>query len=291
MTDVTVTLFFHAPTFTCSYVVADPDSRRAAIIDPVLDYDMASARTGTSIADDMLAFIDRERLQVDWILETHAHADHLTAAPYLKRHHPASKVAIGRGICAVQRTFSDLYHLADFPTDGSQFDQLFDDGDRVALGGLNGQVMAAPGHTSDSVCYRFGDAVFVGDTLFAPDYGSARTDFPGGDAAMLYRTIRKLFALPDATRLYLCHDYMPGGRDLEYWHTVADQRARNIHLADGISEADFVAMRTERDAGLAVPALIIPAVQVNIRAGRLPAAESNGVHYLKVPVDVFGRTQ
>ncbi|MEO0997560.1 MAG: MBL fold metallo-hydrolase [Pseudomonadota bacterium] len=288
MSEPTIQTFFHEATYTCSYLVSDPDSGVAAIVDPALDYNAASGRTGTTQPDAMLAAIHDNELDVDWILETHAHADHLSAAAYLKSRLPDARVGIGRGIRAVQETFRAIFNLDDLATDGRQFDALFDDGEQLSLGGVHGEVMATPGHTSDSVSYRFASAVFVGDTLFAPDYGTARVDFPGGDAATLYASIRRLLALPDDTRLYLCHDYMPGGRALEVCHTVAEQRRKNVHVGGDMSAAAFTAMRLERDATLAMPALIIPSVQVNIRAGDWPPAESNGVHYLKVPLNRFG---
>jgi glyoxylase-like metal-dependent hydrolase (beta-lactamase superfamily II) len=284
-----VTPFFHAPTGTWTYVVADPASRAAAVIDPVLDYDWRSGRTGTKSADTLAAHCASERLEVAWILETHAHADHLSAAPYLETR-LGGRIAIGRGILQVQATFKRIFGLgADFTADGSQFDVLLADGDRIELGAIPGRVIAAPGHTSDSVAYLFGDALFVGDTVFMPDGGSARCDFPGGDAAELYRTVQRLYALPAATRMFVCHDYSPGGREPRCETTVGAQREGNIHVRDGVSEASFVEMRRTRDATLDVPNLIIPSVQANIRAGRLPPAEADGVSYFKVPLNVLGR--
>jgi glyoxylase-like metal-dependent hydrolase (beta-lactamase superfamily II) len=284
-----VTPFFHAPTGTWSYVVADPASRAAAVIDPVLDYDWRSGRTGTKSADALVAHCARERLEVAWILETHAHADHLSAAPHLKSR-LGGRIAIGRGILQVQATFKRIFGLgADFTPDGSQFDALLADGDRIDLGAIAGHVIAAPGHTSDSVAYLVGDSLFVGDTVFMPDGGSARCDFPGGDAAELYRTVQRLYALPAATRMFVCHDYSPGGREPRCETTVGAQREGNIHVRDGVSEASFVEMRRTRDATLDVPNLIIPSVQANIRAGRLPPAEADGVSYFKVPLNVLGR--
>jgi glyoxylase-like metal-dependent hydrolase (beta-lactamase superfamily II) len=284
-----VTPFFHAPTGTWTYVVADPASRAAAVIDPVLDYDWRSGRTGTKSADTLAAHCASERLEVAWILETHAHADHLSAAPYLETR-LGGRIAIGRGILQVQATFKRIFGLgADFTADGSQFDVLLADGDRIDLGAIPGRVIAAPGHTSDSVAYLFGDALFVGDTVFMPDGGSARCDFPGGDAAELYRTVQRLYALPAATRMFVCHDYSPGGREPRCETTVGAQREGNIHVRDGVSEASFVEMRRTRDATLDVPNLIIPSVQANIRAGRLPPAEADGVSYFKVPLNVLGR--
>ncbi len=281
--------FFHAGTGTWTYVVADPATRVAAVIDPVLDYDWRSGRTGTKSADLVIAHCAAERLEVAWILETHAHADHLSSAPYLQSK-LGGRIAIGQGIRQVQATFQRVFGLgADFPTDGSQFDTLLADGDRLDLGGVPGRVIAAAGHTSDSVAYLLGDALFVGDTIFMPDGGSARCDFPGGDAAELYRTVQRLYALPGETRVFVCHDYGPGGREPRCETTIAAQRAGNIHVRDGVSEAEFVQMRRQRDATLDVPNLIIPSVQANIRAGRLPPPGDDGVSYFKVPLNVLGR--
>jgi glyoxylase-like metal-dependent hydrolase (beta-lactamase superfamily II) len=275
-------------TSTFSYVVWDPQSRAAAIIDPVLDYDGASGRTGTQAAAALLAIVAQEGLRLSWILETHAHADHLSAAGFLNQS-TGAPVGIGSGIAAVQATFREIYNLGSgFPTDGRQFDRLFADGERFPLGSLEVEVMATPGHTSDSVSYRVGDAVFVGDTLFAPDYGSARCDFPGGDAATLFRSVQRLYALPADTRMFLCHDYPPGGRAPRCEWSVAEMRSCNVHINETTREADFVAMRQARDAELNMPALIIPSVQVNVRAGRLPEPEDNGRRYLKIPLDVLG---
>lgn len=282
-----ITSFFDSATSTWSYLVADPATRCAAVIDPVLDFDPASGRTGRAGAERLLAAITDRALDVAWILETHAHADHLTAAHYLRERLQAS-VVIGAGITAVQRTFARVFNLAaQFATDGSQFDQLAQDGDRLPLGNLSIRVLATPGHTSDSVSYVVGDAAFVGDTLFAPDVGSARCDFPGGDAATLYESVHKLYALGDATRLFLCHDYPPAGREPLCQATVAAQRAGNIHLNDAVDRAAFVALRTARDATLAMPRLILPSIQVNIRAGRMPPPEDNGAAYLKLPLDML----
>jgi glyoxylase-like metal-dependent hydrolase (beta-lactamase superfamily II) len=279
--------FYHEPTSTFSYVAWDPATRDAVIIDPVLDYDGASGRTDTASAASLLAIVEREDLAVRWILETHAHADHLSAAAFL-RERTGAPVGIGRGITAVQANFREIYNLgADFPVDGRQFDRLLADGERIGLGTLEIEVVATPGHTDDSVTYLLGDAAFVGDTLFSPDYGSARCDFPGGDAARLFASVQRLYRLPPGTRLFLCHDYPPGGREPRCEWSVAEQRARNIHINAETREADFVAMRTERDAGLNMPALIIPAVQVNIRAGRLPDPEDNGKRYLRIPLDTL----
>lgn len=276
---------YHEPTSTFSYVVWDPATRQAAIIDPVLDYDGAAGRTGTASAAALRAIVEREDLDLRWILETHAHADHLSAAGLL-HDLVGVPIGIGAGITSVQATFSEIYSLGPgFPTDGRQFDRLFSDGDRFPLGELEVEVLATPGHTSDSVTYRVGDAAFVGDTLFSPDYGSARCDFPGGDAATLYQSVQKLYALPPGTRLFLCHDYPPDGRAPRCEWSVAEQREGNVHIKADTREADFVNMRRARDATLSMPALIIPAVQVNIRAGRLPEPEHNGTRYLRVPLD------
>lgn len=280
--------FFDAATSTLTYVVHDQPGGRAAIIDPVLDYDPATARTATTSADAVLDFVRAQGLTVDWILETHAHADHLTAAAYLRRV-TGAKVAIGRGITAVQARFRTLFGLgADFATDGSQFDHLFDDGDTFAIGTLQARVLATPGHTDDSLTYVIGDAAFVGDTVFAPDVGTARVDFPGGDAHKLFRSIRRLFALPDHTRIFLCHDYPPGGRAVRAEIPLDEQRRDNRHVGGGVDEATFVRLRTERDATLAAPKLILPALQVNIRAGELPPPDADGVRWLRLPLDRFG---
>jgi len=279
--------FVHPGSSTWSYVVADTVARRAAIIDPALDYDAASGRTGTASAQKLVDAVRSRGWTLDWILETHAHADHLSAAQFVK-HELGGKVAIGEGIRKVQATFKALYNLdAGFKTDGSQFDHLFKDGEHFAIGGLEGRVMAVPGHTSDSVAYLIGDAVFTGDTLFMPDSGSARCDFPGGDAGMLYDSIHRILALPEATRLFMCHDYGPGGRERKYETTVGEERRSNGHVKEGISRDEYVKMRHERDATLPVPALLLPAIQVNIRAGHLPEPEGNGTVYLKIPVDKF----
>ena len=283
-----VTGFFDEATNTISYVVAEPEGDRCAIIDPVLDYDPASGRTSTGSADRLIAFLKAEKLQVDWILETHAHADHISGAPYLKEL-VGGQTAIGENITTVQATFADVFNLgSDFVSDGSQFDRLFGDGDLFSTGEMPARVLHTPGHTPACVTYVFGDAGFVGDTIFMPDYGTARCDFPGGDAAILYQSIQRLFALPDDTRLFMCHDYKAPGRNAFAWETtVADEKADNIHVGGGASEEDFVRMRTERDATLSMPTLILPAVQVNIRGGSMPPPESNGVSYLKIPIDAL----
>lgn len=280
--------FYHEPTNTFSYVVYETATRHAAIIDSVLDYDHRSGTTSTISADQIVKFIESEGLTVEWILETHAHADHLTAAPYLKQRLGGS-VAIGEGIRRVQSTFKGIFNLKDFDTDGVQFDHLFEDAEVFRIGALEGRVLNTPGHTSDSVSYSIGDAVFVGDTLFAPDYGTARCDFPGGDARTLYRSIHRLFDLPGETRVFLCHDYPPNGRPAEHVHALSKQRAGNVHVNESVDEDAFVEMRNSRDATLAMPNLIIPSVQVNIRGGEMPPAEDNGVVYLKVPINLLGK--
>lgn len=283
-----VRTFFDEPTFTATHVVHDPATRRAAIIDPVLDFDQPSGRTSTASADAVIAYVRAEGLTVEWLLETHAHADHLSAAPYLKQQ-LGGDMAIGAAITTVQQTFAKVFNEpASFAQDGSQFDRLFADGDSFAIGEQSARVLHVPGHTPACIAYAIGDAVFVGDTLFMPDYGTARCDFPGGDAATLYRSIRRLLALPDQTRLFLCHDYKAPGRDHYVWEcTVADQRAGNVHVHDGIAADQFVEMRQARDATLAMPRLILPSVQVNIRAGHLPEPEANGVSYLKLPLNLL----
>ena len=283
----TIQHFYDEPTGTLSYVVADADKRQAAIIDCVLGYSLSSGRTDTSPADVVLDYVREQELNIEWILETHAHADHLSAAQYVKAA-VGGTVGIGTGIRSVQSHFAPIYNLGDsFPVDGRQFDRLFAAGDVFQIGALECEVIATPGHTDDSVSYRIGQHVFVGDSLFMPDFGTARCDFPGGDAGLLYDSIRKLLSLPGDTQLYMCHDYMPGGRELKFRCTVDEQRESNLHVADGVSKKDFVAMRDERDASLGLPALIVPAIQVNIRAGHLPDAEDNDIAYLKTPIDTF----
>ncbi|MBI3438057.1 MAG: MBL fold metallo-hydrolase [Proteobacteria bacterium] len=279
--------FFDEPTFTVSYLVWDPVTRYGAIIDSVLDFDPKSGRTGTQSAQAILDVAHKEGVIVDYILETHAHADHLSAAPFLKQKTKAP-IVIGEHIKAVQGVFKQVFNIPEVSGEGREFDRLVKDGDRLELGELNIEVMHTPGHTPACVSYRISDAVFVGDTMFMPDYGSARTDFPGGDARVLYRSIRRILALPPETRVFLCHDYKAPGRDHFAWEsTVADECARNIHVHDGVSEDAFVAMREARDKTLSMPALILPSIQVNIRAGELPAPESNGVRYLKLPIDAL----
>ncbi len=284
-----IVAFFDAATSTYSYVVSDPASRRCAIIDAVLDYDAAAGRTSHAGADRLIAHVRDTGLTLEWLLETHVHADHLSAAAYLKRQ-LGGRLAIGQRVTEVQQTFAELFNAGgEFATDGRQFDRLLGDGERFSIGSLSAQAIHTPGHTSACMTYLIGDAAFIGDTLFMPDYGTARCDFPGGDARTLYRSIQRLFALPDATRLYLCHDYKgPGREQQQYLTSVAEQRAHNVHVHDGIDEDSFVAMRQARDAELAMPALILPAVQVNMRGGELPPAESNGTRYLKIPLNVLG---
>ncbi len=280
--------FFDAASNTWSYVVAEPQGRNAAIIDPVLDFDPKSGRTGTASARALLDHVRAHALDVRWILETHAHADHLSAGHWLKSQLPQATLAIGEGIRTVQAAFGPIFNLGDgFPVDGSQFDHLFADGESFALGALPVQVFAVPGHTSDSCAFLVGDALFTGDSLFMPDGGSARCDFPGGDARTLFDSIQRLFELPDDTRVFVCHDYGPGGRDVACETTIAAQKRDNIHVRDGVTADEFVALREERDATLAMPALLLPAVQVNIRAGALPEPEGNGTRYLKLPLDRF----
>ncbi|WP_323017039.1 MBL fold metallo-hydrolase [Castellaniella sp.] len=279
--------FFDPVTGTVSYVLSDPVSRMAAVIDPVLDYAPASGRTDTSSADRILGYLHDQQLTQQWILETHAHADHLSAAAYL-RQRAGGHIAIGASIRQVQGVFKKLYNLgADFQADGSQFDQLFADGDTFMIGTLQARALFVPGHTPADMAYQAGDAVFTGDTLFMPDVGTARTDFPGGDARTLYRSIQRLLALPDATRLFACHDYPPDTRPAAWESSVAQHKAHNIHVRDGITEDAFVALRQARDATLDAPTLILPALQVNIRAGQLPPAEDNGTSYLKIPLNAL----
>jgi len=278
---------YHPATHTWTHVAWDPATRCAAIVDPVLDYDAASGRTGTGSAEAVAATVRDESLVPKWILETHAHADHLTAAAWLKTR-LGCPVVIGAGIRGIQSRFRRVFNLGEaFPVDGSQFERLVEDGDRLALGEMVVDVLHTPGHTDDSVTYRIGDAAFVGDTLFAPDYGTARCDFPGGDARRLYVSIRRILDLGDETRLFLCHDYPPDAREPRPMTTVAEQRSGNVHIRDGVDEDDFVAARQRRDRELDMPALILPSIQVNIRAGVLPEPEANGVAYLKIPLDVM----
>ena len=276
--------FFDEATNTVSYLVFDPATRQGAVVDPVLDWDHRSGEADTRSADALIEAAKREGITIALILETHAHADHLTAAPYIKQR-CGGKIGIGEHIKDVQRIFRPVFAADDVKPEGGDFDLLFRDGDRIALGNLEIEVIHTPGHTTACVCYRIGDDVFVGDTLFMHDYGTARADFPGGDARALFRSIKRLLALPPETRLWMCHDYKaPGRNDYAWQSTVSEQRAHNPHVKDGVTEDEFVAFRQARDAKLAAPTLLLPSIQVNIRAGRFPEAESNGVRYLKIPV-------
>ncbi len=279
-----VRAFFDEATFTVSYVVADTQQKRAAIIDSVLDFDQASGRTSTKSADEILDWIEKREFKVEWILETHVHADHLSAAPYLKEK-TGGKIGIGKHVTDVQGAFRQVYNV-DWAVDGSQFDHLFEDAEVFGVGRIDSQVMHTPGHTPACVAYIIGDAVFVGDTMFMPDFGTARTDFPGGSAGQLYDSLQAILSLPDDTRLFMCHDYKAPGRDFYSWETtVAAQKEKNIHVHDGVTRDEFIAMREERDKQLGMPKLILPSIQVNVCAGHLPAAEDNGVRYLKLPID------
>lgn len=282
----TIKAFFDEATFTVSYVVSDPLTKVCAILDSVLDFEAAAGRTSTKSADEILGYLTQEGLTVAWLLETHAHADHLSGAPYLQAR-VGGKLAIGKDIIEVQKVFGKVFNAGtEFARDGSEFDRLFDDGDEFEIGALKATVLHVPGHTPADVAYVIGDAAFVGDTLFMPDYGTARTDFPGGDAHQLFRSIRRLLSLPERTRIFLCHDYKAPGREEFVWETtVGAQRAENVHVRDDVSEEDFVTMRQARDSGLGMPKLILPSVQVNIRGGKLPEPEDNGVRYLKIPLD------
>ena len=283
-TNPEIRAFFDEPSHTVSYLVFDPATGEAAVIDPVLDYNPATGEVDTRSVAAILDEAERLGLTVTWTLETHVHADHLSGAPFIKAR-TGAKIGIGEHIKDVQRIFRPVFNATDVDAEGGDFDRLFSDGDRFALGGLEVEVLHTPGHTPADVSYRIGDAVFVGDTLFMPDYGTARADFPGGDARQLYRSIRRLLDLPTTTRLFMCHDYKAPGRDHYAWETtVADQRRDSVHIRDGVSENDFVAMRTERDATLPAPKLLLPSIQVNMRAGRFPPAEANGVRYLMIPV-------
>lgn len=286
----TIAGFFDEATFTVSYVVHDPATSEAAIIDSVLDYDPASGTTGFASADRIIEYVSSRNLKVTWILETHAHADHLSAAPYLQEK-LGGKLAIGAEIVRVQEVFGKMFNAGtDFERDGSQFDRLFTDGEKFRIGGLEAIALHVPGHTPADMAYLIGDAAFVGDTIFMPDYGTARADFPGGDARQLFQSIRRLLALPRETRLFLCHDYKAPGRDVYAWETtVGQQRDENVHVRDGVTEDEFVEMRTSRDRTLAMPNLIMPSVQVNMRGGHLPEPEDNGVSYIKIPVNAVKR--
>ncbi len=282
-----VNAFFDPATYTVTYVVADPATRRAAIVDPVLDYQASSGRTSTASADRVVAFIREQGLELGWILETHVHADHLSGAPYVKAQ-LGGETGIGEHVTAVQRVFKDIFNLDDLATDGSQFDRLFADGDTFAVGDIEGRVIHTPGHTPACITYVIGDTAFVGDTLFMPDFGSARTDFPGGSASQLYDSIQRIYALPPETRMFMCHDYKAPGRDEFAWETsVAEQRAKNIHINDSVSRDAFIELREGRDSKLGMPTLILPSIQVNVRAGNLPPAENNDVRYLKIPLDAL----
>ncbi|WP_324806976.1 MBL fold metallo-hydrolase [Sphingomonas sp. LY29] len=281
-----VKAFFDEPTFTVSYVVSDPATKQAAIIDSVWNFDQASGRTSFDSAHAIIAYVESEGLSVEWILETHAHADHLSAAPYLQEK-LGGKLAIGREIVTVQGVFGKIFNEGtEFARDGSQFDRLLDDGDVLMIGDVPLIALHVPGHTPADMAYVVGDALFTGDTMFMPDYGSARADFPGGDARQLYRSVRRLMQLPDETRVFLCHDYKAPNRDDFVWETtMLAERTANVHIHQGVSEDDFVAMRTQRDATLAMPKLILPSLQVNMRGGRLPEPEDDGASYLKLPVN------
>ena len=283
---VQVRSFFDEATLTVTHVLSDPATGKAAVIDSVLDFDPASGRTSTTSADAVIAYIREQGLEVEWLLETHAHADHLSGAPYLQEQ-LGGRLAIGRHILSVQEVFGKIFNEGTrFARDGSQFDQLFDDGDRFAIGSIPAIALHVPGHTPADMAYVIGDAVFIGDTLFMPDYGTARADFPGGDARVLYRSVRRLLSLPEASRLFLCHDYKAPGRDTYVWETtVAQQRRANVHIHDGVSEDEFAAMREARDATLDMPRLILPSIQVNMRGGHFPEPEENGVSYLKLPLN------
>ena len=284
---ITTQAFFDPKTWTVSYVVWEPATQRAAVIDPVLDYDFKSGHTSTTSADQVLAYVVKHALHVDWILETHAHADHLSGARYLQQR-VGGRIAIGENIRTVQATFKKLYNLErSFLPDGSQFDHLFKDGETFRIGEVESTAMLVPGHTPADMAYLIDDSVFVGDTLFMPDIGSARADFPGGEAHQLYRSMHRLLALPPETTMYVCHDYPPASRPARWQTTVAEQKALNIHVRDGITEDEFVAMRQARDATLEVPTLILPSIQVNVRAGHLPPADENGVSYLRIPLNTL----
>lgn len=276
--------FFEENTSTFSYVLSDPVNRKAAVIDPVMTFDPAAGRTSTAVLDEILSYLDEQQLKVEWILETHAHADHMSGAPYLHEK-TGAPIAIGEGIRKVQAHFKTFFNLQNFKPDGHQFDRLLAEGDEIEIGAIRLRAMATPGHTSDSMTYVSEDVAFVGDTMFMPDVGTARCDFPGGDAGVLYDSIQKILSLPDQTRLHLCHDYPPQGRDVSCCCTVAEQRAHNIHVGGGTSREKFRDLREARDANLEAPRLILPSLQVNIRAGHLPGAEDNGIVYLKIPVN------
>jgi len=284
---ITVKEFFHEPTFTYSYVIADNQSRKAAIIDPVLDFDSASGTTGSHSAAQIIRYIQAENLDLKWIMETHAHADHLSGAKAIQQQ-IGGRIIIGAKISGVQSVFKSIFNLGEeFIADGSQFDRLVAEGETIQLGDSIFTALATPGHTPACISYLIDDALFCGDTLFMPDYGTARCDFPGGDAATLYDSIEQLLKLPATTRIFMCHDYAPGGRDYQFLTSVAEQQEKNIHVGGDISREEFIAMRTRRDAGLNMPALILPALQINIRAGDLPPVEDNGTAYLKLPINLL----
>ena len=285
-TQATVKAFFDPQTWTYTYVVYESKGSACIVIDSVLNYDPKSGRTNTTSADEVIAFIKENRLQLDWILETHAHADHLTAAPYIQEK-LGGKIAIGDHITTVQGVFKGVFNLNDVAVDGSQFDALIKEGESIPFGNLSFKALYVPGHTPACMAYEIGDSIFVGDTLFMPDVGTARCDFPGGSASNLYRSIQSILKYPPSTKLYMCHDYPPNGRPPEYQSTVADQKKSNIHVHDGVTEEQFVAMRNKRDAGLEMPVLILPSIQVNIRAGHMPKAEGNGTAYLKIPLNAL----
>lgn len=288
MTNPIVTAFFDEPTYTVSYVVTDPETQACAVVDSVLDFDPASGRTNTESADEIIEFIKKNELTVEWILETHVHADHLSAAPYLQER-LGGKIAIGAKIRTVQDTFGKIFNEGTrFQRDGSQFDKLMVDGDTFRIGNIEAHAMHTPGHTPACMTYEVGDAAFVGDTMFMPDYGTARADFPGGDARTLFRSIKKVLSLPPETRLFMCHDYKAPGREEFKWETtVAEERANNVHVHDGITEDEFVAMREARDATLDMPRLILPSIQINMRAGQMPEPDDNGTSYLKIPLNAL----
>jgi len=286
MTKPEIRAYFDEPTNTVSYLVWDPSTKEGAVIDPVLDFDHRSGKASVASADAILADATATGIKIVWTLETHVHADHLSGAPYIKLK-TGAKVGIGEHIRDVQRIFRPVFNAIDVSGDGSEFDHLFRDGERFKIGELEAEVLYTPGHTPACVSYKVDDAVFVGDTLFMPDYGTARADFPGGDARTLYRSIKRILDLPPETRLFICHDYKAPGRDVYAWETtVAEERAKNPHVHDDVTEHEFVAMRNKRDSELAAPLLLLPSIQVNMRAGKFPPAESNGVHYLKVPVEL-----
>lgn len=279
--------FFHKPSFTISYVIADLDSKKCMIIDSVLDYDAKSGRTSTEAANEIVTYITDSDFELCWILETHVHADHLSAAPYIKSK-LGGEICIGAGVPAVQKVFKKIFNAEiEMPIDGSQFDRLLSDQEEIHCGSLKIQILASPGHTPACVSYVVENAIFVGDTLFMHDFGTARCDFPGGDASALYKSIRRILSYSEDTRLFMCHDYGPGGRDFAWETTVKEQREKNIHIKDGISEAEFIEMRETRDQQLDMPALILPSVQINMRAGHFPKPESNGISYMKIPINAL----